>query len=196
MGVGLLHLHTYFFFPFSIDKETVLEEHPELWPASHRWIDGLDEWLAWHQHEARSHGLAELGRWQRAAYRRFDSDSPAYQDMVFFHPVVRRVFFDTADGSGGSSDHESLLRCYEIPIPEGTKLWLEAEDARGREAEGRGHGPAPVPVRQRDGNPLHRCRGVQPARGGGAVDQRDDAQGLPLERAAGSGGPLSRAASR
>jgi len=134
MAVGLVHLHTYFFFPFSVDKQTVLEEHGKLWPASHRWIDGLDEWLAWHQHDARSHGLAELGRWQRAAYRRFDSDSPAYQDMVFFHPVVRRVFFDTANGSSSTGDHESLLRCYEIPIPQATRLWLEAADAKGREA--------------------------------------------------------------
>jgi hypothetical protein len=135
MAVGLVHLHTYFFFPFSIDKQTVLEEHGKLWPASRRWIDGLDEWLAWHLHDERSPGMAGLGRWKRAAYKRFDSDSPAYQDMVFFHPVVRRVFFDTADGSGGEGDHESLLRCYEIPIPEGTKLWLEAADAKGREAK-------------------------------------------------------------
>ncbi len=135
MATGLLHLHTYFFFPFSIDKQAVLEEHGRLWPVHRRWIDGLDDWLDWHRHGTGPGGLGPLGRWRRAAYRRFDSDSPAYQDMVFFHPVVRRVFFDTADGPDGATDHESLLRCYEIPVPEGARLWLEAADLKGREAK-------------------------------------------------------------
>ena len=130
MAARLLHLHTYFLFPFSIDKQAVLEEHGKLWPAHRRWIDGLDDWLARHQPDD-----GTPGRWQRAAYRRFDSDSPAYQDMVFFHPVVRRVFFDTADGSEGAGEHESLLRCYAIPVPEGAKMWLEAVDLKGREAK-------------------------------------------------------------
>ncbi|MCC7173688.1 MAG: hypothetical protein IT159_00710 [Bryobacterales bacterium] len=135
MAARLLHLHTYFLFPFSIDKETVLEEHGKVWPPSRRWIDGLDDWLAWHKDDPRSNSLRALGRWKRAAYSRFDADSPAYQDMVFFHPVVRRVFFDTTDESGGAGGHEALLRCYEIPIPQDARLWLEASDLKGRGAK-------------------------------------------------------------
>jgi hypothetical protein len=134
MVPGVLHLHTYFLFPFSIDKQTVLEEHRDIWAKNRRWIDGLDEWLSVHRQQARSAVAARLGPWRRAAYTRFDADSPAYQDMVFFHPIVRRVFFDTADESGAAGEHESLLRCYEIPIPEGSKVWFEAEDVKGRGA--------------------------------------------------------------
>ncbi|HUQ91496.1 MAG TPA: CorA family divalent cation transporter, partial [Bryobacteraceae bacterium] len=52
-------------------------------------------------------------------------------DMVFFHPFVRRVFFDTA---GASASGESLLRCYHIPL-EGKRLCFEAEDIKGRSAK-------------------------------------------------------------
>ncbi len=131
MDVRLLHLHTYFLFPFSIDEQAVMEAHPDLWNGSRRWIDGLDEWLAQHGSQ---NPISALGAWRRAAYTQFDADSPAYQDMVFFHPVVRRVFFDTAEPSGGPADHESLLRCYEIPIPADAALWLEAADSKQRGA--------------------------------------------------------------
>jgi hypothetical protein len=67
-----------------------------------------------------------LGAWRRDAYTRFDMDSLAYQDMVFFHPFVRRVFFDTAGASAVVGEKEALLCCYLIPIPEGKKLWFVA----------------------------------------------------------------------
>lgn len=123
MTVSALHLHTYFLFPFSIDKEAVLETDGQFWRKSPRWIDGLDDWL-------RSHKAPFL-TWERSAYSNFDMDSPAYQDMVFFHPVVRRVFFDTA-GQPGS--REALLRCYTMSAPGGSKIILEGEDAKGRSA--------------------------------------------------------------
>src|SRR5512140_2366898 len=126
-SVRLLHLHTYFIFPFSIDKHTVLQNHPRIWSDPPHWIDGLDRWIAAPPHSSR---IAEkLGPWRRSAYTRFDMDSPAYQDMAFFHPFVRRVFFDTGDGSTQS---EALLRCYTIPIDGGKRLWFQAQDLKGR----------------------------------------------------------------
>lgn len=128
------HLHTYFLFPFSIDKQAVLADHRELWARHPGWIDGLDEWIDIHP-QARPSGLVEkVGSWRRSPYLRFDMDSAAYQDMVFFHPFVRRIFFDTAEACGGSGEVEALLRCYTIAIPEGAKLHFDARDARGRSA--------------------------------------------------------------
>jgi hypothetical protein len=132
MATGLAHLHTYFLFPFSIDKQAVIEDHQEIWDKR-RWIDGLDEWIAAHRLRDRPAVAGRLGGWQRAAYTRFDMASPAYQDMVFFHPIVRRVFFDTADAAG-AGEKEALLRCYTIPIPDGARLWFEAEDRKCRSA--------------------------------------------------------------
>lgn len=126
----LLHLHTYFLFPFSIDRKAVMGNHHSAWRDTHYWIDGLDRWLAEHQTSAGSTVVSTLGPWRRAAYSRFDLDSPAYQDMVFFHPFVRRVFFDTS----GKDLGENLLRCYEIPL-DGVRLSLEAQDAKGRGAK-------------------------------------------------------------
>jgi hypothetical protein len=132
MGPGILHLHTHFLFPFSIDKEKVLGARKTLGAKGRRWIDCLDDWLAVRS-EARTFTIpAQLGPWRRASYARFDVDSAAYQDMVFFHPIVRRVFFDTADPSGAHGGQEALLHCYEIPIPERTRVWYEAEDSKGR----------------------------------------------------------------
>ncbi|MEK7403836.1 MAG: hypothetical protein AAB225_01890 [Acidobacteriota bacterium] len=130
---GILHLHTYFLFPFSIDKQAVLKDHPEIWARHQHWIDGLDEWITAHAAPGASPVSDKLGGWRRAAYTRFDMDSPAYQDMVFFHPFVRRVFFDTTEESGEAGEKESLLRCYRIPLA-GKKLWYEAEDNKGRRA--------------------------------------------------------------
>jgi len=131
---GIQHLHTYFLFPFSIDKQAVHEDHRDLWRRGQRWMDGLDEWLSLRPSGADA-GVAEaLGPWKRSVYRNFDMDSPAYQDMVFFHPFVRRVFFDTGEIAAGDGDHESLIRCYQIAIPDGSKLWMRAEDRKGRGA--------------------------------------------------------------
>jgi hypothetical protein len=125
------HQHTYFFFPFSIDREQVLEQQAPLWKGR-PWIDGLDDWLA----AARDHAPPLIGPWKRAAYTTFDMESRAYQDMVFFHPFVRRIYFDTAGigQNGEGTEPEPMLRCYQIPVPEGATLRLEAEDARGRSA--------------------------------------------------------------
>ncbi|MBI3680462.1 MAG: hypothetical protein HY235_08700 [Acidobacteria bacterium] len=129
--VGVLHLHTYFLFPFSIDKRAVKDRHPEVWSRHTHWMDGLDDWLAAGPRSGEPGVAAELGPWRRAAYSRFDLDSPAYQDMVFFHPFVRRVFFDTAEASASA---ESLLRCYRIPL-EGRRLWFTVDDVKQRSAK-------------------------------------------------------------
>jgi len=130
----ILYLHTYFLFPFSIDKQTVLENHPAPWANNEHWIDGLDGWIASHQGVSSSAVESLLGPWRRESYTRFDLDSPAYQDMVFFHPFVRRVFFDSADVARQQGEKESLLRCYTIPVGNGRKVWLQAEDVKGRSA--------------------------------------------------------------
>jgi hypothetical protein len=134
MAAGILHLHTYFLFPFSIDKQALLETHRDVWARRQHWIDGLDEWFAAHETPGLSGVLDRLGPWRREAYTRFDMDSLAYQDMVFFHPFVRRVFFDTAGASVAGGEKEALLRCYTIRVPEGAKLWFVAEDRKGRSA--------------------------------------------------------------
>jgi hypothetical protein len=134
-----LHLHTYFLFPFSVDKDAVMHDHQKVWGKHERWMQGLDEWIDDHGKAAGSPIAGKLGRWVRDSYRRFDMDSFAYQDMVFFHPFVRRVFFDTGESFAAIDDEwESLVRCYTIPLTAlgetGRKLIFEAEDARGRKA--------------------------------------------------------------
>jgi hypothetical protein len=128
--VGVLHQHTYFLFPFSIDKKAVMGNHSHHWTGKVHWLDGLDYWLTADRSNRGSVIVDEVGHWQRAAYTRFDMESPAYQNMVFFHPFVRRVFFDTG---GASTSTESLLRCYKIPVG-GKRLFFEAEDMKGRSA--------------------------------------------------------------
>ncbi len=136
MAPGVLHLHTYFSLPVlhrQADRAGGARE-----PVAERAGAGSTAWTSGSPRTADARPSPwppGSGPWRRAAYTRFDVDSPAYQDMVFFHPIVRRVFFDTADDSGAAGEHEALLRCYEIPIPEGTKLWFEAEDAKGRQAQ-------------------------------------------------------------
>jgi hypothetical protein len=129
----VLHLQTYFLFPFVIDREVVAGAHPDFWPPARNWIDGLDEWLRSENCAADPPFRNRLGGWRRASYDRFDMDSPAYQDMVFFHPFVRRVYFDTKGMSG--LDQETLIRVYDMPVPEGETLRWRAEDVRGRNAE-------------------------------------------------------------
>lgn len=140
MEARALHLHTYFLFPFSVDKEVVMQDHQRVWSKHSYWANGLDEWIADHGSSAGSPVAGKLGRWQRDPFRRFDMDSYAYQDMVFFHPFVRRVFFDTGSTfSGEQGDSENMLRVYTIPLMHlgetGRKLIFEASDARGRSAK-------------------------------------------------------------
>lgn len=125
MSANAQHLHTYFFFPFSIDKEGVRETHGHIWKDDARWIDGLDEWIE-------SHKAPYLDMvWKRTPYTQFDLNSRAYQDMIFFHPIVRRVFFDT---TGQEGSREALLRCYTMVPPIGGKLYYECEDNKGGKA--------------------------------------------------------------
>lgn len=125
MSANAQHLHTYFFFPFSIDKEGVRETHGHIWKDDSRWIDGLDEWIASHQPP-----YLDMV-WKRSPYTQFDLNSRAYQDMIFFHPIVRRVFFDT---TGQEGSREALLRCYTMAAPIGGKLYYECEDNKGGKA--------------------------------------------------------------
>jgi len=131
--VRVQHLYTYFLFPFAVDKEAVAEDHPQIWMRQPQWIAGLEEWVRKLEVEFASTLVDALGPWQRAPYQRFDMDSVSYQDMVFFHPYVRRVFFDSADCWGDTADRESLLHFYHIPL-DGKTLWFEAQDNKGRHA--------------------------------------------------------------
>ena len=134
---GIRHLHTYFLFPFSVDKEAVLEDHPGFWPNRRTWFDGLDYWIDHPLNERKKPKVAELlGQWRRAAYTKFGLESEAYQTMVFFHPFVRRVFFDAHEPreTRSRSHEDSLLNCYEIDL-EGKKTIFRGEDQEGRAAE-------------------------------------------------------------
>ncbi len=90
-------------------------------------MTGLDEWIA---SKSRKTGCA-LGTWSRAAYDRFDLSSAAYQDMVFFHPFVRRVFFDSRN-IGDSEGRQPLMRCYAIKLDAKSPMRWTIADARGR----------------------------------------------------------------
>ena len=122
-------LQTYFLFPFALDKEAIQEDHPEAWPERTRWIDGLDSWVTADTH-ALHQGMNLLGRWKRASYSRFDVESPAYAELLFFNSIVRHVFFDTNIGRQ-ADEQENLLRCYTIDITAPRRLWFEACDAFG-----------------------------------------------------------------
>ena len=105
METTFQHLHTFFLFPFSIDKQAVGIDHRDIWSKHPRWMNGLEEWL-----HLPVTGIGEafsrrMGTWRRSPYKDFDLDSQAYQDMVFFHPFVRRVFFDSAE-CWGDADRE------------------------------------------------------------------------------------------
>jgi hypothetical protein len=69
-----------------------------------------------------------LGRWQRAPYTELGVDSEAYADMVFFHPFVRHVFFDTQ--AADTDPTLSLIRCYAIPLA-GKSVSLRAVNEKG-----------------------------------------------------------------
>lgn len=124
------HLHTFFLFPFSIDKDAVRSDHGEIWRNCPLWVDGIDAWIG--AHGGSDLITAKLGRWKRAAYTSFDIESPAYQDMVFFHPFVRRVFFDTLGMADPKDEAESLLRFYTLDIPDNVRVIYQVEDSRGK----------------------------------------------------------------
>ncbi len=126
--VRISHLHTYFLFPFAVNSERVIARNPQFWRKAIHWLDGFEEWI---KICSGSDSLVPrlLGRWQRHSYNRFELDSEAYQDMVFFHPFVRHVFFDTQTKQPGP--HLALIRCYVLPL-EGKDVFLEATDEQGR----------------------------------------------------------------
>src|ERR1700760_422861 len=127
----VLHLHTYFLFPLTIDQNAVMDEHPEIWKESEAWFGKLDAWVTGHVAEGFKSAAAQLGGWQRHSESSFDFNSATYQDMMFFHPFVRRAFFDTSDAN---AQHEALTHRYVIRIAPGTRLFYEAEDGRGAAA--------------------------------------------------------------
>ena len=51
--------------------------------------------------------------------------------MIFFHPFIRRAFFDIGDAS---PEHEALVHRYVIPFQPGSRLFYEAEDKGGESA--------------------------------------------------------------
>lgn len=109
-----------------------MKHRQAVWSKHKHWMEGLDEWVSAPHAGGCAAVVEKLGPWRRAAYARFDMDSPAYQDMVFFHPFVRRVFFDTAETSGPRGEEDALLRCYSIPLGDGKRLWFHGGDAKGR----------------------------------------------------------------
>ncbi|HEY1950832.1 MAG TPA: CorA family divalent cation transporter [Bryobacteraceae bacterium] len=131
MKANVEQLHTYFLFPFSIDQDAVMEDHAKIWTQRQHWFGNLDTWVTQHvacEYEAVA---KELGGWRRCSHQRFDLGSSAYQDMVFFHPFVRQIFFDTGDHN---QDHDALLRCYSITLPPNRRLLYDAEDVHGHSA--------------------------------------------------------------
>jgi hypothetical protein len=134
---GIQHLHTYFLFPFAIDKQQVCRHHAKLWPGagSEHWMQGLDRWVETHRDPARSRVVSELGAWKRCAYSRFDMDSAAYHNMVFFHPFVRGVFFDVTAARAEGREEEPLLHAYIIGNGQLSRVYLEASDIKGRSAK-------------------------------------------------------------
>jgi hypothetical protein len=112
----ILHLHSYFLFPFSIDKAAVQQDHTKIWARRQHWIEGLDDWIA--EHSAESQVASILGPWKRSAYSRFDIESQAYQDMVFFHPFVRReqnVSYRWLFARNGFSSGNNRISKYLLP---------------------------------------------------------------------------------
>ena len=128
----VLHLHTYFLFPFSIDQNAVMEEHPEIWRGQESWFEKLDLWVTQHVVEECQPAANQLRRWQRHAENCLDIYSSTYQDMMFFHPFVRKAFFDTGNSN---RDHEALVHRYVIRAEPGARLFYEAEDGGGESAK-------------------------------------------------------------
>lgn len=127
-NLKLLHLHTYFFFPFAVNSAKVMSENQEHWVNTTLWLDGFERWLQTCASPL-SKGVREtLGKWQREPYVDFSLDGAAYADMVFFHPFVRHVFFDAH--APCTDPTMALLRCYTL-TPHGKKVTLRALNERG-----------------------------------------------------------------
>jgi hypothetical protein len=123
-------LHTYFLFPFALDTAAIRQDRPQAWPGKTRWVDGLDSWIAGEGEKLDRQGVTELGPWKRATYTKFDIQSPAYADLLFFNPIVRHVFFDTDIGRS-TDEQENQLRCYTMCLTPASRLLFEGTDAIG-----------------------------------------------------------------
>jgi hypothetical protein len=108
-----------------------MEDHPDIWGKHDQWFEKLDQWVTQHVTAEYSH-VASRARWHRHSESHFDLRSQAYQDMVFFHPFVRRSFFDTA---GSDSNHEALVHAYSLTPHSGCRLRYQAESHCGGSAD-------------------------------------------------------------
>jgi CorA-like Mg2+ transporter protein len=128
----VLYLHTYFLFPLSFDQDAVMDEHPEIWRGPQTWFEKLDHWVGRHVVPECQEAATHLGGWRRHSESSVDFSLPTYQDMMFFHPFVRRAFFDTGDAN---HDQEALVHRYVLHPAPGTRLYYEAEDSGGESAQ-------------------------------------------------------------
>jgi hypothetical protein len=126
--IRLSLLHTYFLFPFSINSARLMSGNEEYWVSTPHWLDGFEQWLNVCAHRDATGISTTLGRWQRSSYTEFGMDTRAYEDMVFFHPFVRHVFFDTKNA--GTDPTLALIRCYCIPL-DGKEVAFTATDSNG-----------------------------------------------------------------
>ncbi len=132
MNPEVLHLHTYFLFPISIDQNAVMEEHPEIWRGPQRWFEQLDLWVTGHVVADYGSAASRLGGWKRQPETCLDFRSQAYEDMMFFHPFIRESFFDSGNSN---AEHETLVHRYVIQPQAGSRLFYEAEDGGGESAK-------------------------------------------------------------
>jgi hypothetical protein len=132
VNAQLLHLHTYFLFPVTIDQNAVMDEHPEIWRGSSLWFEKLDAWVTRHVVPELQSAATALGGWQRHSESALDLSSSTYEDMMFFHPFVRRAFFDAGDAD---LQHEALTHRYVIRNAPGCRLFYEASDDNGQSAK-------------------------------------------------------------
>lgn len=129
---GVCAPDTYFLFPFALDKDAIQADHPQAWSGNTKWIDGLDSWIAGESGRREPpQGMAALGSWRRSSYSSCDLDSPGYPDLLFFHSVVRYVFFDT-NLTRHADDQQNQLRCYAIDLnpPHGMQVEHGRQDGK------------------------------------------------------------------
>lgn len=105
-----------------------MEEHPEIWRGRQPWFERLDHWVTTHVVPEYRSAATFLGGWHRHPENGLDFNSPTYQEMMFFHPFIRRVFFDT--GVFDQQD-EALVHRYVINVGPDSRIFYEAEDGVG-----------------------------------------------------------------
>jgi len=108
-----------------------MDEHPEIWWGKQLWFDRTRSMGHPPRRGIPAGRAAQLGGWRRHSETALDFNSPTYQDMMFFHPFIRRAFFDTGDGD---PEHHALIRRYVIHAAPGSRLYYEAEDDSGESA--------------------------------------------------------------